>query len=45
MLKEENQCSSKILSQNYLASKFTLAGIPAQTGKMACLQFKFFCSK
>ena len=44
MLKVEKQCLSKILSQNYLASKFNPAGIPAQTGKMACPQFKLFCS-
>ena len=37
MIKEQSQCSSKILSRNYLPLKFALAGIPAQTEKVACL--------
>ena len=37
MIKEQSRCSSKILSRNYLPLKFALAGIPAQTEKVACL--------
>ena len=37
MIKEENQCKRKILSRNYVASKLTLTGIPAETGKVTCL--------
>ena len=36
-MKVENQCSNKILSQNYLASKFALTGVPAKTRKVAFL--------
>ena len=35
LIKEKNQCSSKILIRNYLASTFALAGIPTQTGQVA----------
>ena len=40
MMKEENQCSSKVLSRNYSASKLGLVGIQAQTRKVA-----YFCIK
>ena len=37
LIKEQSQCSSKILSRNYLPLKFAQAGIPAQTEEVACL--------
>lgn len=35
--KIRDQYSSKILSENYLASKFAPVGIPVQTRKVVCL--------